>query len=83
MACIIELGYQINVNDEFLISNFCSQFLLPGFVDSHTHPDHYLIAGTGYDKKLMEWVNDYIVPLEAKFKDVQLAKDVYRKAVVR
>ncbi|XP_064403300.1 guanine deaminase-like isoform X2 [Halichondria panicea] len=60
-----------------------SQFLLPGLVDSHTHPDHYLIAGTGYDKQLLEWVNDYIVPLEAKFKDVQLAKDVYRKAVRR
>ena len=43
----------------------------------------YVGSGTGYDKQLLEWVQHYVVPLENRFGDVQLAKDVYTKAVVR
>lgn len=60
-----------------------SQFLMPGLVDTHTHPHMYVGAGTRYDQQLLEWVQQYVVPLEKRFDDVQLARDVYFKAVRR
>ena len=59
-----------------------SQFLMPGLVDTHIHAPQYVNSGTGYDHMLLDWLKKYTYPTEAKFKDVQFAKQVYTKAVV-
>ena len=56
---------------------------MPGLVDAHIHPHMYMASGTGYDRQLLEWVQQYIIPLENRFQDVRLTKDVYTKSVVR
>jgi guanine deaminase len=34
-----------------------TQFLLPGFIDTHLHAPQYSYAGTATDTPLMEWLN--------------------------
>ncbi len=60
----------------------CSQFLMPGLVDTHIHAPQYVNAGTGYDKQLLAWLKDCTFPAEARFQDLQVARDVYPIAVV-
>ncbi len=55
---------------------------MPGLVDTHIHAPQYVNSGTGYDCMLMEWLEKYTFPTEARFKDLAYARDVYTKAVV-
>lgn len=59
-----------------------SQFLVPGFVDTHIHAPQYPNSGTGYDKQLLEWLDAYTFPTEAQFLNPSFAKKVYPKVVV-
>ncbi|MEL7041597.1 MAG: guanine deaminase [Pseudomonadota bacterium] len=50
------------------ISDHSSDLILPGFIDAHTHyPQMDVIAS--YGKQLMEWLQTYTFPSEAKFED--------------
>ncbi len=55
------------------------QFLMPGFVDTHTHAPQYVNCGLGLDMQLLDWLNTYTFPTESKFKDVAFAKKVQTK----
>ena len=55
---------------------------MPGLVDTHIHAPQYCNSGTGYELQLLDWLDKYTFPTEAKFKEVEFAKDVYRKVVV-
>lgn len=60
-----------------------SQFLMPGFVDTHTHAPQYAFVGTGFGMPLLDWLNTYTFPVEAKFSDTDFARHHYTKAVKR
>src|SRR3954451_9579526 len=53
------------------------QFLMPGFVDTHTHAPQYPNAGTGMDLPLLDWLNKYTFPLERSFSSLSFAEKVY------
>jgi guanine deaminase len=57
------------------------QFLIPGFIDTHTHAPQFVFAGTGYDKTLLDWLTTYTFPHESAFKDPVYAAQVYEKVV--
>ncbi|KAH8369197.1 hypothetical protein KR009_003848 [Drosophila setifemur] len=57
------------------------QFLMPGFVDCHIHAPQYAQVGLGLDMPLLDWLNTYTFPLEAKFEDQQYAQRVYKSVV--
>lgn len=59
-----------------------NQFLMPGFVDCHTHAPQFPNLGLGLDKPLLEWLDSYTFPLEKKYSDVYFASRVYDKVVV-
>ncbi|KAG9292769.1 hypothetical protein G9A89_006330 [Geosiphon pyriformis] len=59
------------------------QFLMPGFVDTHTHAPQYPNAGTGMDLPLLDWLNKYTFPLETSFSSLQFAQKVYPTVVNR
>lgn len=42
------------------------KFLVPGFVNAHTHASMTLLRSYADDLELMTWLNDYIWPIEAK-----------------
>ncbi|XP_015768628.1 PREDICTED: guanine deaminase-like [Acropora digitifera] len=60
-----------------------SQFLIPGFVDTHIHAPQYVFTGTGYDVPLLQWLEKYTFPVESKFKCTKYAEHAYKKVVAR
>ncbi len=62
-----------------VIHDHRGKFILPGFVDCHVHyPQTEVIAS--YGAQLIEWLNTYTFPAEAKFGDLDYARraaDVY------
>ena len=59
------------------------RFLMPGLIDGHAHAPQYAFTGTGMDLPLLEWLETYTFPCEAKFSDLDHARHVYTKAVHR
>ncbi|KAJ1653663.1 hypothetical protein IWQ61_006259 [Dispira simplex] len=57
------------------------QFLLPGFIDTHVHASQFANMGLGYDMPLLDWLNTYTFPEEAKFLDRDYAQRMYQTAV--
>ncbi|EDW95624.1 guanine deaminase [Drosophila yakuba] len=57
------------------------QFLMPGFVDCHIHAPQFAQLGLGLDMPLLDWLNTYTFPLEAKFSNQQYAQQVYQGVV--
>ena len=58
------------------------EFLIPGFIDTHTHAAQYSFSGGGRIP-LLQWLNKYTFPTECRFKDDKFATDIYTKAVKR
>ena len=56
---------------------------MPGLVDAHNHAPQYSYAGTAYDLSIQERLRELKIPNEAKFADIQMARKIYPKAVVR
>ncbi len=42
------------------------KIVMPGLINGHQHAAMTLLRGLGSDLKLMDWLNDYIFPAEAK-----------------
>ena len=57
------------------ITDYSGQLIIPGFIDTHTHyPQTEIIAS--YGEQLLEWLNTYTFPAEAKFENEAYAKQV-------
>ncbi|CAG8555036.1 1676_t:CDS:1 [Funneliformis caledonium] len=59
------------------------QFLMPGFIDTHTHAPQYPNAGTGMDLPLLDWLKRYTFPLERSYSSLSFAKKMYPTVVSR
>ncbi|ORE10916.1 guanine deaminase [Rhizopus microsporus var. microsporus] len=59
------------------------QFLMPGLVDTHAHAPQYMFAGSNMDHQLLEWLNAYVFPCEAAFKDTKHAAKAYTRVIQR
>lgn len=56
-------------------TDYSGKILMPGFIDLHTHfPQTEMIAA--YGRQLLDWLNNYTFPTEAKFVD-----PIYAKAI--
>ncbi len=57
------------------ITAYSGNLILPGFIDLHVHyPQTEMIAAHG--EQLLEWLNKYTFPTEAKFRDVNYARAI-------
>ncbi|KAH8335657.1 hypothetical protein KR074_008578 [Drosophila pseudoananassae] len=70
---------KVNRPEEVVLTDY--QFLMPGFVDCHIHAPQYAQVGLGLDMPLLDWLNTYTFPLEAKFSDLKYAQHVYKSVV--
>ncbi|XP_021476769.2 guanine deaminase [Oncorhynchus mykiss] len=59
------------------------EFFMPGMVDTHIHASQYSYAGTALDLPLLQWLNTYTFPVEACYKDLAFARNVYTHVVKR
>ena len=60
-----------------LIRDFSGKLVIPGMADIHVHAPQYSFRGTGLDMELIEWLNTYVFPEEAKYKDIDYADIAY------
>ena len=59
-----------------------NEFLLPGFIDSHVHASQYPNCGLGLDLPLLQWLEKYTFPMEARFGlDLTFARKAYGACV--
>ncbi|TMW57707.1 hypothetical protein Poli38472_014310 [Pythium oligandrum] len=59
------------------------RLLIPGFVDGHAHAPQHSFVGVGMHLPLLDWLQTYTFPYEARFENVKYARSVYSKAVRR
>ncbi|MCI2056434.1 MAG: amidohydrolase family protein [Oscillibacter sp.] len=52
--------------------------ILQSFADLHMHAPQYAMMGMGMDLPLLDWLNEYAFPTEARFTDADYARTVYR-----
>ncbi|MDF2881433.1 MAG: Cytosine deaminase and related metal-dependent hydrolase [Clostridiaceae bacterium] len=63
------------------IIDWGNHLIIPGFCDMHVHAPQFLQRGIGMDLELLDWLNTYTYPSEAKFKDKDHARKVYNSFV--
>ncbi|EIN07156.1 Metallo-dependent hydrolase [Punctularia strigosozonata HHB-11173 SS5] len=59
------------------------EFIMPGFVDTHTHAPQVPNMGSGQQYELLDWLNEVTFPVESKFSDVTFARRTYQSVVRR
>lgn len=57
------------------------QIVLPGFVDLHVHAPQYPQLGLALDEPLEVWLGKYTFPLEARYADLDFAREAYSTLV--
>ncbi len=75
---IIDLLPTDSANQQFhgkTIENLSNHVLLPGFINCHTHAAMSLMRGIADDLPLMEWLQNHIWPLEAKWMSEAFVRD--------
>lgn len=59
------------------VTDYGRGLIIPAFTDLHVHAPQYVQRGIGMDKLLSDWLNHYTFPQEARFADMEYAKNVY------
>ncbi|HEX3744082.1 MAG TPA: amidohydrolase family protein [Bryobacteraceae bacterium] len=66
---IVAVGTKVEIDARFHAAHRLdspASILAPGLIDTHTHAAMSLFRGIADDKKLQDWLNNYIFPAEAK-----------------
>lgn len=61
------------------VTDFGNALLMPSFADMHFHAPQYAMLGMGMDLPLLDWLNTYTFKTEARFADLDYAREVYRR----
>jgi guanine deaminase len=59
------------------IFDFGQSLIMPGLVDLHTHAPQFVFRALGLDYELLEWLETNAFPHEAKYRDLDYAKQAY------
>lgn len=59
------------------VKDYGRGLIIPAFTDLHVHAPQYVQRGIGMDVLLSDWLNQYTFPQEARFADMEYAKNVY------
>ena len=65
------------------VTDYGKQMMIPGLVDLHMHAPQYTYRGLHMDLELLEWLNRYTFPEEAKYEDPEYALKTYQGFVDR
>ncbi len=63
---------------EASVTDFGDALILQSFADMHLHGPQYEYTGTGMDRPLLQWLETYAFPTEAKYADPAYAREKYR-----
>ena len=59
------------------VLDYGNALILPGLCDMHVHAPQFVYRGLGIDLQLMDWLDRYAFPTEARFADLSYAKVYY------
>ena len=59
------------------VYDYTGYLIIPGLVDMHLHAPQYIFIGLHMDLKLIDWLNKYTFPAEARYKKIEFAKRAY------
>ena len=59
------------------VEDFGDKLIVPGMSDLHLHAPQYPFRGLGMDMELLDWLNTYTFPEEAKYRDLDYARKSY------
>lgn len=63
--------------EEYNFEDKTEYLMIPSFTDIHLHAPQFPNMGVGYDKELLDWLNDYTFPLESRYQVIEFAKKQY------
>ena len=61
------------------VEDFGNDYFLQSFADLHLHAPQYPMLGMGMDLPLLDWLNAYAFPTEARFADPGYAREIYHR----
>ena len=61
------------------VKDYGDALILQSLADLHLHAPQYPMLGMGMDLPLLDWLNTYTFPTEARFADPDFARTVYRQ----
>lgn len=59
------------------LTDYGDTLIIPGLTDLHTHAPQYTFCGLGMDLELLDWLEAYTFPEEAKYCDANYADRAY------
>ena len=59
------------------VTDYSDKIIIPGLVDLHTHAPQYSYRGSGMDLELLDWLNTYTFPEEARYSSMEYASQAY------
>ncbi len=59
------------------IIDYSDKIIIPGMSDLHIHAPQYTYRGLGMDMELLDWLNTYAFPEEARYADIEYAGKAY------
>ena len=82
--CVVKDGISEGIFDELpekyagaQVTDYGDMLIMPALVDLHTHAPQYTFHGMGMDLELLEWLNTYTFPEEARYRDLEYASQAY------
>ncbi|MDL2217668.1 amidohydrolase family protein [Christensenellaceae bacterium OttesenSCG-928-M15] len=60
------------------LEDYGDKLIIPSFSDLHLHAPQLTMLGMGMDLQLLEWLNTYTFPNEARYEDPDFAQEAYR-----
>lgn len=61
------------------VEDYGDGLIVQAFADMHLHGPQYPMLGMGMDLQLMPWLQTYVFPTEARFADLEFARQTYRQ----
>lgn len=68
---------------EIEVKDYDRQLIIPGLTDLHMHAPQYTYRGLHMDLELLEWLEQYTFPAEAKYENPEYARKTYQGFVDR
>ena len=59
------------------LTDYGDKIIIPGLADLHLHAPQFSFRGLGMDMELLEWLDTYTFPEEAKYQDLSYADKSY------
>ena len=63
------------------VMDFTGKLIIPGLTDLHIHAPQFTFRAMGMDMELLEWLNKNTFPEEAKYRDLEYAREAYKEFI--